>query len=226
VAVTIARVPAGAILLSPTFLYRALRERGLAAMERLMGMRGYNRAVGAFTPGVAMRTSLRWLAVAALALPFTVVVFAQAPALNIRMGLWQVSTVGNLGGQMPGMDMSGMTAEQKAQMQSVMKNMMGPHTTVTKTCMTPEKMGQSNFMEAEKDVKCTQQRLTDTATTFDAAITCTGAAAMSGKVHVEATSPTAFSGTMQMSGARQGQAMSMDMTMQGKWLGADCGTVK
>lgn len=37
-AVTIAWALTGAILLSSTFLYRALRERGLMAVERLMGM--------------------------------------------------------------------------------------------------------------------------------------------------------------------------------------------
>jgi multiple antibiotic resistance protein len=37
-AVTIAWAVSGAILLSSTFLYRVLRERGLIAMERLMGM--------------------------------------------------------------------------------------------------------------------------------------------------------------------------------------------
>jgi len=38
VALTIAWAVSGAILLSSTFLYRLLRERGLIAMERLMGM--------------------------------------------------------------------------------------------------------------------------------------------------------------------------------------------
>jgi multiple antibiotic resistance protein len=37
-ALTIAWGVSGAILLSSTFLYRVLRERGLVAMERLMGM--------------------------------------------------------------------------------------------------------------------------------------------------------------------------------------------
>jgi multiple antibiotic resistance protein len=37
-AVTIAWAVSGAILLASTFFYRVLRERGLAAMERLMGM--------------------------------------------------------------------------------------------------------------------------------------------------------------------------------------------
>ena len=38
VAVTIAWALCGAILLTSTFFYRVLRERGLIAMERLMGM--------------------------------------------------------------------------------------------------------------------------------------------------------------------------------------------
>jgi small neutral amino acid transporter SnatA (MarC family) len=37
-ALTIAWALSGAILLSSTFLYRVLRERGLMAMERLMSM--------------------------------------------------------------------------------------------------------------------------------------------------------------------------------------------
>jgi len=38
IAVTIAWAIGGAILLSSTFFYRVLRERGLIAVERLMGM--------------------------------------------------------------------------------------------------------------------------------------------------------------------------------------------
>lgn len=38
VAITIAWALSGTILLASTFLYRVLRERGLMAMERLMGM--------------------------------------------------------------------------------------------------------------------------------------------------------------------------------------------
>ena len=38
IAVTIAWALSGCILLGSTFLYRVLRERGLIAMERLMGM--------------------------------------------------------------------------------------------------------------------------------------------------------------------------------------------
>lgn len=51
-AVTIAWAISGAILLSSTFLYRVLRERGLIAVERLMGMLLVMVAVQMFMNGV------------------------------------------------------------------------------------------------------------------------------------------------------------------------------
>jgi multiple antibiotic resistance protein len=58
VAVTIAWAVTGAILLSSTFLYRVLGERGLIAMERLMGMLLVMLAVQMLLNGV--RTSLEF----------------------------------------------------------------------------------------------------------------------------------------------------------------------
>ncbi len=51
-ALTIAWALSGAILLSSTFFYRVLRERGLIAMERLMGMLLVMLAVQMFMNGV------------------------------------------------------------------------------------------------------------------------------------------------------------------------------
>jgi multiple antibiotic resistance protein len=51
-ALTIAWALSGAILLSSTFFYRVLRERGLMAMERLMGMLLVMVAVQMFMDGV------------------------------------------------------------------------------------------------------------------------------------------------------------------------------
>jgi multiple antibiotic resistance protein len=53
-AVTIAWAVSGAILLSSTFFYRVLRERGLIAMERLMGMILVMVAVQMATDGIRL----------------------------------------------------------------------------------------------------------------------------------------------------------------------------
>ena len=51
-AVTLAWAASGAILISSTFFYRVLRERGLIAMERLMGMLLVMIAVQMFLDGI------------------------------------------------------------------------------------------------------------------------------------------------------------------------------
>ncbi len=45
-------------------------------------------------------------------------------------------------------------------------------------------------------------------------------------MHIDALSPTNFKGTFKMSETDQGKTMNVNGTMTGKWLGADCGTVK
>jgi multiple antibiotic resistance protein len=51
-ALTVAWALSGAVLLSSTFFYRVLRERGLIAMERLMGMLLVMIAVQMFMNGL------------------------------------------------------------------------------------------------------------------------------------------------------------------------------
>jgi hypothetical protein len=49
---------------------------------------------------------------------------------------------------------------------------------------------------------------------------------MSGQFHMDAPSPTSFKGTMKSSSTQEGKTMTVDMTMAGKWLSAECGAVK
>jgi hypothetical protein len=172
----------------------------------------------------------RFLSPALLALPLTAVVLAQAPqppALNVRMGLWEVSSTIDLGGQMPGMDMSKMTPAQQAQMAAAMRGMMGAHTTTTKSCMTREKFNKQNFVAGEQSgMDCKQTFTKNTATVLEGNVSCTGTRSMTGTMHFDATSPTAFNGTMKSATSERGQTMTANVAMSGKWLGADCGDVQ
>jgi len=170
-------------------------------------------------------TMHRWLGTGLILVPLTAAVAAQAPALDVKMGLWEITSTINVGGAMPVPDTSGMTPEQKQRMESAMRGVMG-QPTVTKTCMTREKFNDSNFMSSGSDGTCKQVLTTNTATALDGTVTCTGDRAMTGEMHVRASSPTAFAGTMKMNAAAAGRPMAVDVKMQGKWLGADCGDVK
>jgi hypothetical protein len=173
-----------------------------------------------------MTTASRLFGSAALSLSLAAAAFAQTPALDVKMGLWEISSVTNLGGDMPAIDLSQVPPEQRAQMEAMIKGMMGQHTNVTKTCMTREKFDQSTFMmpdEAGSD--CKQTIVTNTSRTLDATVVCTGERAMTGKMHMDALSQTAMKADIKMDATEQGRAMNISMTMTGRWLGEDCGDV-
>jgi hypothetical protein len=156
------------------------------------------------------------------------IVLAQKPALNIKMGLWELTTMSQVGGQMPGIDTSKMTPEQKEKFEAMMKSaVMGAHTNVTKSCISQEKFDKANFMMTDQDAAtCKQTVSTNTSASLDAAVTCTGEHPRVGQVHVEALSSTTFKGAVKFTMTENGRAMTVDGTMVGKWLAADCGAVK
>jgi Protein of unknown function (DUF3617) len=173
-----------------------------------------------------MHASFRRFGFALLSLAFTAALFAQRPALTIRMGLWEVTSTTDLGGQMPGMDMSKMTPEQQAMMAAAMKGMMGqPH--VTKSCLTQEKFDKSDFMmEDEPGMTCTHTIIKNTAAALDMNVACTGTRNMTGDIHIEALSPTSVKATMKTSTTEAGRTMNVNAVMTGKWLDTACGSVK
>jgi hypothetical protein len=172
-----------------------------------------------------MNPTSRWLAAAAVSMSFTTVALAQAPVLDVKMGLWEITSTTNLGGQIPTVDTSKMTPEQKAQMEAVMKAMTGTHS--AKTCITREKFNKSNFMTNDESGKtCKQTVATNTRTSLDATVVCTGERARTEQMHIEALSSTSVEASIKLSSAEQGRPMTASVTMTGKWLGADCGNLK
>jgi hypothetical protein len=172
-----------------------------------------------------MRVTFRLFAAVVPLAALTVVVLAQSPMLDIRMGLWEMSTTTDLGGQMPGMDLSKMPPEQRAQMEAAMKNMMG-RSIVTKSCMTKEKFDRSGFMQDRPGQTCKQTLVSSTRSSLDAKVVCSGERPMTGEMHFESTSATAMKGNIKMTGGEQGRPMQVSVSMTGKWIGADCGDAK
>jgi len=148
------------------------------------------------------------------------VVRAQAPVLDVRMGLWEMTMTTNMSGDM-GIDMSKMTPEQRAQMEAAMKTMMAPHTDVSKTCMTKEKFDKGNVMSS--DDKCKSTITTNTRSVLEMKQSCPNEQS---QMHMEALSPTSVKATFTGTATNQGKTMKVDGTITAKWLGANCGDVK
>ena len=174
-----------------------------------------------------MTARSRRFAIALFSASITAVAFAQAPApaLDVKMGLWEITSTVNLGGQMP-FDTSKLAPEQKAQMEAAMKGAMGAHTSVEKTCMTKEKFEKSSFMTTTPGMNCKQTISTNTRSMLEASVACTGSGEMTMQMHLEAESSTAVKGTMKGTASAAGKTLTSDGTMSGKWLGADCGNTK
>ena len=163
-----------------------------------------------------------------LAAGVTTVLMAQAPALDVRLGLWENTIVTNMGMAAPPVDTSKMPPDQAAKIAEAMKGMMGDRTMVEKNCLTKEDLAKDSFMMPEDSKqKCTRTITTNTRSTFAATITCTGERDTRGEINVESLAGgTAYKSTMKMAATGRGRTMNMTMTMTGKYLGADCGSVK
>jgi hypothetical protein len=155
------------------------------------------------------------------------VVAAQAPALNVKFGLWENTIVTNIGGAPP-IDTSKMSPEQAAKMKEAMKSAMGERTMTDKSCVTKENLSNESFMLPQQSgMTCTRKITTNTQTTFVADVRCTGLQEMNGQISIETSAGgTAFTGSMKMATTAQDRAMTVTMKLSGKYLGADCGTVK
>lgn len=173
---------------------------------------------------IAARTLLSSVALAGLC----AVLGAQVPpALDVKLGLWENTIVTNMGGALP-IDTSKMSPDQAAKVAAAMKGMTGERTITQKSCVKKEDFAKDSFMlPQESGMACTRTITTNSRTAYVADVTCTGERAMTGKVSIETTAGgTSMNGSMNMATTAQGRTMNIAMKMSGKYLGADCGTVK
>jgi Protein of unknown function (DUF3617) len=148
---------------------------------------------------------------------------AQAPALAVKMGLWEVTTSTQIGAQMPAFDTSKLTPEQKAKVEAMMKSMLAAHTRTTQICMTPERFEKSTFLiDEEPGSTCKQTLTTNSKSTLDSTVECTGEHSTTAQMHIDAQSPTSVEGTIQSVNGAGSKTLKVDVKLTGKWLAADC----
>lgn len=153
---------------------------------------------------------------------------ASAQTLNVKVGLWEVTTTGQTSGAPP-IDTSNMTPERRAQAEAMMKSMMGnaakPHT--VKTCITREKLEKDPFQEREEEQSCKRSYLTRTTSVMAFKEECTNPAGKTtAEGRFEAVNPETVKGTVKVTIDRMGKAMTMNNELSGKFVSASCGDVK
>ncbi len=102
----------------------------------------------------------------------------------------------------------------------------GGGTTTRQTCVTPEKLNGSAFSEERKS--CQRTIVRSTSSMADIHEECTQPDGSKGvaDVHYEMAGGESMKGTVKMKMTVGGRDMTTTMEMAGKWVAADCGTVK
>lgn len=163
--------------------------------------------------------------------------FAVAPALAqaLKPGLWEVRT--KMGGN-PEMEqaqaemqkaLAGMPAAQRKQMEEMMARQgvsIGAGTDggmVTRVCISKD-MAAQRVPPVQTQGNCTTTITERSPSRMKARFTCTNPAS-SGEGEWTFQGDTAYSMKMSTTSTHKGQPLRSTMEAQGRWLGADCGTI-
>ena len=177
--------------------------------------------------------TLRFKLLGALA---ATVAFSAAQAQTMKPGLWEMTS--KVGGN-PQMDqamaemqkqMAAMSPEQRKMMEGMMgKQGMGMGAAAgggfaIKACITKE-MAERNQMPTQQQGDCTNTISDKTSSSMKMKFTCTNPPS-NGEGQVTFSGDGAYSTKMKINSAIDGKAQTMTVDGSGKWLGADCGSVK
>lgn len=170
------------------------------------------------------------LAIAATAITST------ASAQELKPGLWEVtSTMTSASGELEKAnaqmqkELAGMPAEQRKMMEDMMAKQGvkmgagGPGEMISKTCMTAE-MIERNEIPVQQG-KCKTTAKPRSGNTTKMSFVCTDPPS-SGEGQLTIASPVAYTSKLVVRTTAQGKPETMNMDASGKWLGADCGSIK
>lgn len=164
----------------------------------------------------------RSIAVAALLL--TTLSAAGAERLNVKLGLWEMTSIMRFSGvpPLPKEVMDKMTPEQRAKMIADLKAAAAeePEEEVSSECITQEDLDKP-FSSADDD--CTQTVVRTTRNTQEIRMSCTGKIKGSGLLRVTTPTPETMTGELDLKTGEGPDAFTLKGKIKGRWLGPDCG---
>lgn len=159
-----------------------------------------------------------------------------AGAQTLKPGLWSLSNTmtssdPQISQAMSAMQqhMANMSPEQRQQMQKMMRQNgvqldVGANGALqTKLCLTREMAERKEFPVQQGD--CRQSFTQQSATRGHITFTCT-TPKVSGEGDLVADNDTSYRARMKIRSEEQGRNQTVDVDVSGKWLSADCGTIR
>lgn len=167
---------------------------------------------------------------AGLALGATLITAAIAATLDVKPGLWEVTSQGEASGTppIPPQALAQLSPQQRAQVMAAMSAAMARanQPNVMRSCITRKMLERGWDPNQDRRENCKQTVTSSTSHSLDAHMECTGEQHATGDLHIEAVDRETIRGNFNMAMAGGSNTMTMKRTLQGKWLGSDCGDVK
>ena len=159
-----------------------------------------------------------------------------ASAQSMKPGLWEYqSTMKSQSGEMEAAmaemqkQMATMPPDQRRQMEQMMAQSgvqmggMRGNAQVMRVCVTPEEAAK---LDMQPDPNCKQEIVQRGGGTVKMRFSCGGEMPTNGEGTFTFRGDTGFSGQFWVQTRAGGKTDRMDMTQEGKWLGANCGNLK
>jgi hypothetical protein len=167
---------------------------------------------------------LKTTAIAALTLTALSVAAAAPERLNVKLGLWEMTSIMRFSGvpPLPKEVMDKMTPQQRAKLAADLKaaSEEEPEPETSSECITQEDLDKP-FKSAAED--CTSTVVRSSRTSQEFRMVCTGKTKGSGTFIVNTPTPETMNGTLDLKAGEGADAFVIKGTIKGRWLGADCG---
>jgi hypothetical protein len=168
---------------------------------------------------------LKTTAIGALALTALTVGAAAPERLNVKLGLWEMTSIMRFSGvpPLPKEVLDKMTPQARAKMIADLKaaSQEEPEPETSSECITQDDLDKP-FQSANSD-DCKQTIVRTTRTSQEIRLVCTGKTSGSGTFKVNTPTPETMNGTLDLKAGDGPDPFVIKGTIKGRWLGADCG---
>lgn len=147
--------------------------------------------------------------------------------LAVKPGLWEMTVISKV--QLPEDMLSQMPPDRRAQIEATMAarsgQAAGPR--VLKVCLDKDSLSRALNLGADTRQNCQRKLFSSSPTRQEVDVECTGDnGKLAGRMTFEALSPESGRGTMQMTREGGMGMMKINVSVNTKYLGPDCGDVK
>ncbi len=155
---------------------------------------------------------------------------AQTPTLDLKPGLWQVTSIGAMTGvaPIPPEVLANMPPEKREQAEAALQAAMAraSQPQVTRNCVTEDQLRRGLNFDNKPNPSCQRTMVSNTSSVLMVHEECTGARRMVGNFRFTAIDRETMKGDIEVMMSNGADTTTMKRSLQGKWLGSDCGDVK